>query len=850
MALLERQTHLAELAAAQRDAAAGRGGLVIVTGEAGVGKTALVRHFVEQCGLRVLWGLCDDLMTPRPLGAFRDMFAGLGDTGDLETFLDGVLDALEGDEHPPVAVVEDAHWADQATLDAIRFIGRRIGRMHALLVITYRDDEVPADHPLRLALGAVPASDTRRVRVTPLSQDAVATMAQGSGLDAAKVYELTGGNPFYVQETLAHPGALVPPSVQDAVMARVLRLSEPGRLCAELTSTVPGAAELWLLDACGVAVGALDDALRGGVLRRQVSTVAFSHELVRRAVEQGLTEARRRQLNGRVLDALAARDADPARLIHHAERAGHVAAVVEYAPRAAERAAAIGAHVEASQHYLRAVALADQYPAAKRLDLLEAAARTSHRSARFDEAHGPAARAVSLCQASGDQRRLGRLLCLLSEIEWSRGRGTGARSAIDDAVFVLEQVTDGNADLIAAYAQQARMAMVDHRPDAAIAWGDKAFAVTDWSDGSVEPADLLVTVSTARMQREPHDAEPLVEALHIALEQDDIHAASRAYVNLAHELTLHMRYLDAYPHIEDGLAYLAKHDQLGPIDHMWGIRAHWNLDQARWAAAEKDAARVASPGGTSRVMAELVLGLLQARRGEDEAVATLEHVAECANATGDAQLVIPAALARAELAWLHGDVLGLATVLKPVLDVAYRSGVSHWVGKATLWQHRLGSLRQMPAGVAEPYRLQVAGRWRQAAAAWAALGCAYEEADALADASEPEALLEALRRLDLFGAKPRADMVRHRLADLGVHDIPRGPHQATRANPGGLTRRQMEILHLLADSLSYKDIASQLHISVKTVDHHVSAIRTKLQVSTRAAAVIAARQLGLLPDYP
>jgi DNA-binding CsgD family transcriptional regulator len=845
MALLERHAELAELEVARRDAARGRGSLVLVTGEAGVGKTALVEEFAKHLDTRVLWGLCDDLMTPRPLGPFRDMFAHLDSRIDPETFLDTVLEGMNGGREPTVAVVEDAHWADQATLDTIRFVGRRIGRMRALLVVTYRADEVPVGHPLRVALGAVPSADIRRVRLAALSEDAVATLARNSGVDAARLYALTGGNPFYVTESLADPSSSVPLSVQDAVVARVGRLGDLARSCAELVSAVPGAAESWLLDACGVASG-LDEAVRRGVLRLGPGVVTFSHELVRRAVEQRLSEAARENINGRILDALAVREADPARMTHHAVRAKRVEAVVQYAPRAAQRAAAVGADLEAFEHYMLALDHAEASWAEELMELLEAAARTGYLAARFDEAYLPAARAVELCRSSGDPVRMGRLLCLLSEIEWSRGRGVGAHLAVDEAVAALEGQPTGTEQLVTAYSMKAKLTMLDIRPEVAIAWGEKAIAVAE-RHGSEPPADLLVTIGSARLQRSADDAAILADALRIALERRDHRSASRAYINLADELTFHMRYDDARPYIEDGLAFLERHDQLAAIHHLKAVRARWHLDQGRWYEAERDAAHAAGLDNTSRALAMLAVGLSRTRRGDSSAAATLEHVARCADASAEAQLLVPVALARAELAWLAGDHAGVMAALKPRLDTILDSGMSRWLGEAALWQHRVGQFGTTPDGAAGPNALLIAGRHRQAAACWAELGLPYHEADALAEAREPEVLLEALAKLDRLGAAPRAAMVRRRLTELGVGSVPRGPHEATRASPAGLTRRQTEVLRLLADSLTYRAISDRLHISIKTVDHHVSAIRTKLGVGSRQEAVDAARRIGILP---
>jgi DNA-binding CsgD family transcriptional regulator len=308
-----------------------------------------------------------------------------------------------------------------------------------------------------------------------------------------------------------------------------------------------------------------------------------------------------------------------------------------------------------------------------------------------------------------------------------------------------------------------------------------------------------------------------------------------------------MRYDDARPYIEEGLAFLERHDHLAAIHHLRAVRARWHLDQGRWSEAERDAAHATGLDNTSRALAELVVGLSRTRRGDSSAAATLEYVARCADASAEAQLLVPVALARAELAWLAGDHAGVIAALKPRLDTILDSGMSRWVGEAALWQHRVGHLDATPDGAAEPYALQIAGRYREAAACWAELGLPYHEADALAEACEPEVLLEALAMLDRLGAAPRAVMVRRRLTELGVGSVPRGPHEATRASPAGLTRRQTEVLRLLADSLTYRAIADRLHISIKTVDQHVTAIRTKLGVGSRQEAVDAARRIGILP---
>ncbi len=237
MVLFERDSYLAELDQRQDATTAGRGGVVLIGGEAGIGKSALISQWVGQIAdrARVLMGACDALSTPRPLGPLFDFAAVAG--GDLAEqvrssagrdvlFAACLAELSRTTDLPTVALIEDAHWADEATLDLIRYLGRRLGTTHALLALTYRDDEVGARHPLRIVLGDL-ASTARplRLRLSPLSVGAVRELAAGQPVDPVELHRQTGGNPFFATEVLASPGVDLPPTVTDAVLARSSRLT-------------------------------------------------------------------------------------------------------------------------------------------------------------------------------------------------------------------------------------------------------------------------------------------------------------------------------------------------------------------------------------------------------------------------------------------------------------------------------------------------------------------------------------------------------------------------------------------------------------------------------------------------
>ena len=299
-ALLERGPVLDDLLEAVAAAGTGRGGAALVTGEAGIGKTSVVRALRASLdhGVRVLAGACDDLLSPRALGPLRE--AAAGTTGPLAAALAGDQpDAVPGAAvaelaawRPTVLIVEDLHWADDATLDVLGHVARRLADLPALLVLTFRDEEVPPAHPVRRVLGALTAAPVHRLALAPLSPAAVAGLAAGSGRDSAALHALTGGNPFYVTEALAAPGVAVPATVADAVLARVGRLDAACRDAVEQLSVVPTAVELGLArQLLGERFDALAQAEEQGVLQVRDDGLAFRHELARRAVEQSLLRA-------------------------------------------------------------------------------------------------------------------------------------------------------------------------------------------------------------------------------------------------------------------------------------------------------------------------------------------------------------------------------------------------------------------------------------------------------------------------------------------------------------------------------------------------------------------------------
>ncbi len=254
--LLERDKELGLLSGLLAGVGSSGGKVVLLRGEAGIGKSVLVRDFVEGHGdeAHVLFGFCDDLLTPQPLGPFWDIAreeTSLGEVlekGDRRAVMEALLDLLSRSLRPTVLVVEDTHWADEATLDVIKYLGRRIGGTNGLLVLTYRDGEVDHDHPLRQVIGDLAPQDMVRIHLGGLSSEAVALMVEDTDLDSAEVLSLTDGNPLFVIEVAASGVEGVPSSVQDSVLVRAGKLSSGARRLLDLVSVIPGEAERSLIE--------------------------------------------------------------------------------------------------------------------------------------------------------------------------------------------------------------------------------------------------------------------------------------------------------------------------------------------------------------------------------------------------------------------------------------------------------------------------------------------------------------------------------------------------------------------------------------------------------------------------
>jgi DNA-binding CsgD family transcriptional regulator len=862
MELLERQNSIDELSQLITDVSTGEGKTVLLSGEAGIGKTSLIKYFTNHLNsdTEILWGGCDDLFTPRPLGPLYDiayqiksnLIKMLENEEKRVSIFSAFLNYLESTSHLKVIVIEDIHWADEATLDLVKFLSRRINRTKSILIFSFRDEEIEQDHPLYALLGDLPHSEIKRIRLYPLSENAVDTLMKNAGFKNDNLYERTGGNPFYVTEVLEYKSDELPSSIKEAVIARTSNLSDDTKEVLGLISVIPTKVEVELLRKFFNNVEEhIDHCIHKAILITEKKLVSFRHELARLAILNSIPEMKRTQLHQKVLNCLLQNENQQvllARVVHHASQAGDVNSVIKYAPLAAIQASKLGAHNQAAKHYLTALQFSDQLSDEAHISILEGRSYECFITGQVDEAIKAAEVLIKLLKKIPAPEHEGEIYRSLSRILWYNCQDEKGEEYLNKAIEIFEKLPTGR-QLGMAYSNKSQTYGIREETENAISWGYKALGLAQELNDTEIEAHALINIGCAKMLVEDKSGESeLLRAIEISLHHDFYEQVMRGYVNYG-SIHLQQRNLHAADkYFSMGLEYSNEKDIYVFSLCMAGHYAKVKLHLGDWDKSIKLANSVLNndsvPHG-NRVMPLYVIAIIRARRNDPGSIELLDESFDLATRMGEVEKIVAAGAGRAESYWLQNKMDNIVDEIELMYQRVKNSNNPWAIGEIAFWLWKAGHLTEIPGKIAEPFLLQIKGKWKEAADEWNKLSCPYEEALALADGNE-DSKREALTILESLGATATINLLKQQMREEGIINIPKGPRKTTKENPAGLTGRQMDVLKLLTEGLSNSEIASRLFISPKTVDHHISAILSKLNLHSRTEAATFAQSSGML----
>ena len=853
--LLERQPELALLGEALISASSGTGTGIAVCGESGAGKSALVRSALAAAdGLRVLRGQCEPLRTPRPLGPFRDLGLPvlddlIGSEARLTDMGEHVYAALAAE--PTVLVVEDLHWVDEASAEVLRFFARRVEAAPLALVVTYRDDEIGPRHPARALLGDFAVLDgLRTVALPALSVDGVAAAVAGTDLDAARVHALTGGNAFFVTQVVREPDRPLPSSVRDAVLARVADVEVGDLEVLQLIACAPDRLDDRVLPLVDVDLPALRRLDRTALLARDEHGLVFRHELARLAVESTIPPGGAIGLHLRLLDALERLDiGDPAVLTHHAVAARDSQRATTYAQAAAAEATSTGSNAEAAAFLEIALShLTRSATPEQRAVLLLQLSQQYYLTSRISEAISSARASIPLADTAGKPSLIADAYSAMAVLEYHSAR----RRHVEEHIGRALAIADTAGDLPTQARIQANasfLAMIGSDLETAVAGAERT--VTLATDAGLEEyvtAGRMIVEMVQALIGDQDARSRVLDLAGVARDRGWDELASRGFDVIAFADVEQGNLRGLQRVVDTGLAHAAARDL--PIARLWMVSARGTLHLllGRWNAAIEDAESVLTeallPGCLHN---DLVVASIRMRRGEGDATVHLENTWATAHGLNEPMRLLPALALLAEAMWLTGRADTRVTEFAvPRLAELCSSPETRWPGgNLAVWLRRLGLEFKPLTDVPEPFRASLEDRHADAAEWWRRAGNPYSEALAWADSPDEENRSRAVVLLDRLGAIAVADKLRLAMRQEGMAQVPQRPQASTRANPSGLTNRQLDVARLVARGFSNADIAARLFISLKTTEVHVSAILAKLGVPNRRALVMQAEELDL-----
>ena len=653
----------------------------------------------------MLRGACDDLIAPRSFGPLQDaargtsgpLAAAVAAGADRDAVFEAVFAELSGSGGPAVLVVEDVHWADDATLDLVRLLGRRVADLPAVVVLTFRDDEVAGDHPLRRLLGALVGRHVCRLPLARLSARAVRALAEEAGVDGAAALAATAGNPFFLAEVLANPGDTVPPTVADAVLARVMQLDAATRARVEQLAVVVAPAARSLVEALPGGTAGLVAAEQLGIVELDGRNVVFRHDLTRRAIEASLPGARRIALHRLVLALLLAEpDPDLPRVVHHAVEAGNAEVIVRYGPQVARQAAHSGANRQALAVREQMLRHAELLAPSGLARLHIGHAWSLFNAGRYGESLAVAEHAVSLWEALDDPVGLSEALVTLGRQVLMSSRPRAAEPPARRAVAVLDGAPPGYPRVLAEMFLGAQLVLTDQPVEALPHLEEALELALAHSDEMIALCRSYVGLAQAAVGG-PRAAEQLVKSLEPTATPLHHERRVRVLRNVADGMRRLGRWRDERHYMAAAIEETSRFDPVVPVLEFHA--RHWALvaDGGDWAAAEAGLRAMLERDERSAAdymvgyMVLPVLGRILVRSGRvDEGRRMLVDAWALAREADVLAALAPTAIALAEQAWLTGRDDGWREAAALVLARADGPGNAHCRGELLRQLRRLG----------------------------------------------------------------------------------------------------------------------------------------------------------------
>jgi DNA-binding CsgD family transcriptional regulator/tetratricopeptide (TPR) repeat protein len=863
MELIERAGFLASMQAGFERIADGEGHCILVGGEAGMGKTSLVRAFCRERknDCKIYQGTCDALFTPRLLGPLYDiawqMGSGLwedsGSIADRTRLFTRFLNELSHQEGKTLVVFEDVHWADEATLDFIKFLARRIAHIPCLFVLTYRDDEIHATHPLRNVLGQLHAGSFTRLHLTPLSRQAVEKMVIEKGYSGEDVYNISGGNPFYVNEILASYSPGVPDNIKDSILSVYNQQPEKTKQVWQILSVLPTGFETTYLEIMEpLYAEAIENSLGSKILVLKEGLISFKHELYRRTIESSLSPFVRIALNKRVLGLFCESfglNGQVERIIHHAKNANEYALVTHYAPLAAKQAASVGAHIEAARLYLTAIEYYHGNDQNKLLEFYELYAYECYLTSKNKDAIIYATKALNLWKEKNNEEKIGDSMRFLSRLWWFEGKYEQAESYAVQAIEVLGKQPSSKAKAM-AYGNISRLKMSIGLTGESLLWGEKAIVIAQEVDDQETVSNALNIIGSSLMLDGAELQKGiglLQQSLEIALKNSYHEHAARAYTSIGSIGVSKKEYQIAKKALDEGLLYCEEKDIDSQKFYMLCYQARLNLETGNWQEAYAVADNLVKNEDLLpilKISALAILATIKIRRGSQDALPLLFEAKALAFETKELQRIIPVLLALLEYEWMTGksytETEDLSTAINMLVDLGKFSKKSRFY----FWLRKTGKGHLLPKA-ARTDEKEPAAIFMDEVKLWGNWGCPYEQALALFEGGDADKK-KALLMVQELGGGAVYEKMKLEMRNSGIKSIPRGIRKTTQSNAAHLTQREIDVLKLLKEGMQNKEIADRLFISPKTVDHHISALLLKLDVNSRVKAVHEAVHLGII----